>query len=139
MMENDEEYDFKKNRLGLRLRIMGVVVAFAGIVYAGCAILLSGIKAGATNNPRLLSTGSIMAIGAIGICLTVLGIVMLVLPAKPMLTGVVRAISIIVLVACALMLLVSFTSSESLTLAFGGVGAAMCGGILPLIREGRAR
>lgn len=137
-MADSGEHDFKKNRLGLRLRIMGAVVVFVGIVYAGCAILLSGLGAGTAGNSRLLGMEGIASIGAVGVCLMVLGIVLLVLPSKPALAGAARALSIVVLVACALMLSVGFVSSESLTLAFGGVGAAMCGGVLPLIREARA-
>ncbi|KXB63243.1 hypothetical protein HMPREF1868_00776 [Olsenella sp. DNF00959] len=73
----------------------------------------------------------------IGVCLVVLGVLLLALPARPALAGAARAVSIVVLAACALMLCMGFASSEGLALAFGGVGAAMCGGVLPLVREGR--
>ena len=42
-MASEQKYDFKKNRLSFRLRIMGAVLLFAGVLYAGCAVMLAQI------------------------------------------------------------------------------------------------
>lgn len=137
-MASEQKYDFKKNRLSFRLRIMGAVLLFAGVLYAGCAVMLAQIAVSASSrSPQLLSDQLVFGIGAAGICMVALGVFSLILPAKPSLVHIVRILSIILAVICVIVLISGVASKESVSMAFGGIGAAVSGGILPMLHEGK--
>ena len=131
-------YDFTKDRLGLRLRVMGTVSALAGAAFVACAALLASVGSGAGGHARLIGAPGAAAVGAAGACLLALGVLLLVAPSRPRLAGAARALALALLALCAALLAMGLADgSGRLAVAFGGVGAAMAGGVLPLIREGR--
>lgn len=66
MAKGKKRYDFTRNRLGLRLRVMGGISAFAGAVYVVCAVLLTSIESSASDHTRLIGAGGIAAVGELG-------------------------------------------------------------------------
>ena len=138
MTRGNKGYDFTKNRLGLRLRVMGGISVPAGALLVFCAVLLAGVEQGAGSHARLVGAPTAVAVGVAGVCLLALGVLLLVLPSRPALAGPTRAVAVVLLVPCAALLAIGLADgNERLAVALGSMGAAMAGGILPLIGQGR--
>lgn len=139
MADNNRKYDFKQNRLGVRLRVMGAVAVFAGVVYVICAFIMHSIGQGASSHAQLLGMGPIVGIGLVGACLAVLGVLLLLLPSLTGLVGASKVVAAVLLALCIVLLVLSLlgSSSDRLAIAFAGVGVAVTGGIVPLINQGR--
>ncbi|MCH3957494.1 MAG: hypothetical protein LKE45_09170 [Olsenella sp.] len=75
MASSNVRYDFTKNRLALRMRVMGAVLLLAGVVYVFLAYLMYGLDAGYSTGPdtaAMAGDALVMAIGALMAVLSVL-------------------------------------------------------------------
>ncbi len=139
MASPNVRYDFTKNRLALRMRVMGAVLLLAGVVYVFLAYLMYGLDAGYSTGPDTAAMAGDALVMAIGALMAVLSVLMLAAPSRPGLgraaSAVAAALSAVCIVALVVLLAIGDSGEVGRVCAIIGVPVAI--GVRSIVEQGK--
>jgi hypothetical protein len=139
MANSNVQYDFTHNRLAVRLRVMGIVLLLAGVLYAFLAYLMYGLDAGYSTGPDEAAMTGDALIMVIGVMLVILSVLMLIVPSKPGLGRPTSILAIVLTVVCvaSFLFLMAIGDSGMLMRACAIIGIPVALSVHSLINQGK--
>jgi hypothetical protein len=139
MADSSARYDFTQNRLSLRMRLIGLLLLLAGVVYVFLAYLMYRLDAGYSTGPDTAAMTGDILIMVIGAVLVVLSVLTLIAPSKPSLAQAASIVALALAVLCAVAfgVLLAIGDSSGFGRVCAIIGIPVAFGVRSLINQGK--
>jgi membrane-associated HD superfamily phosphohydrolase len=139
MADSGVQYDFTKNKLALRLRLMGILLLLGGLLYVGLGYMMMDLNSGYSTGPDTAAMTGDVLIMVIGVVLAVLSVLMIAAASKPSLGQAANIASIVLgvvgVVAFVFLVVLGDTSGVGRTSAIISIPVAIL--VRSIINQGK--